>query len=208
MLSSRLVGHDDCDDDTIETQGTSENLDDQHLHEWTSLLGVEDSGVWTNNSDADATGEVSKSNHWAGSEKLVSRSLSLVELSNWSIGILVVLPWLWLGTEENSHNNSVNGDGLAEDNGDQVLWSNPRGLDGGTEDAASWDKDTPIEKVKKKEISLTVQHREYSEQGRYRFHCKPRSLVRCSRRCRPTLGSFWSCRRPWEINKLNYIYLE
>lgn len=48
-----------------------------------------------------------------------------------------------LGGEDDGHDDSVDGDDLAEDDGDQVLGSDPRRLDTGTENRRTGDEYTP-----------------------------------------------------------------
>lgn len=48
------------------------------------------------------------------------------------------------GGEDNGHDDAVDGDDLAEDDGDQVLCSDSRSLDAGAEDGGSGDEDTPV----------------------------------------------------------------
>lgn len=48
------------------------------------------------------------------------------------------------GGEDNGHDDAVDGDDLAEDDGDQVLGSDSRSLDAGAEDGGSGDEDTPV----------------------------------------------------------------
>jgi hypothetical protein len=45
--------------------------------------------------------------------------------------------------EDNAHNDSVDGDDLAEDNGDQILRPDPWCLDTSSEDGCACDKDSP-----------------------------------------------------------------
>lgn len=53
LLSAELgtSEHDDCQDDTEETKGRSENLDDQNLHEEGGVRGVRQSGTSASNTD-------------------------------------------------------------------------------------------------------------------------------------------------------------
>lgn len=48
-----------------------------------------------------------------------------------------------LGGEDDGHDDAVDGDDLTEDDGDQVLGSDSRRLDTGTEDGRARDEDTP-----------------------------------------------------------------
>lgn len=48
------------------------------------------------------------------------------------------------GREDDGHDDTVDGDDFAEDDGDQVLGSDSRRFDTGTEDGRARDEDTPI----------------------------------------------------------------
>ena len=93
-------------------------------------------------SNTDATGKICEANHGTSGKELVSGSLSLVEV--FYVEGLVVGPGSWLGREENSDDNTVDSNGLTEDDGDQVLGGDSWGLDRGSDDARARDEDTTI----------------------------------------------------------------
>jgi hypothetical protein len=51
---------------------------------------------------------------------------------------------LQLRREDNGHDDTVDGDDFAENDGDEVLGSDTRGFDAASEDGCAGDKDSPI----------------------------------------------------------------
>ena len=124
-LSSGIAGNDNGHNHTVKTEGASKNFDDKHLHEGALLLGVDDGSTGSDDADAEAAHQVREAHHEAGGEDHEALPLSIVEQflgSKRSIGgeLLIPLPRLGFSLHEDSNNNSVNGNGLAEDDAIKV----------------------------------------------------------------------------------------
>ena len=60
-----------------------------------------------------------------------------VDIESWRVDIHVILPALWLGLQQNGDDHTVDGNGLAENNRNQVHGSDSGRLDRRGEDGAS-----------------------------------------------------------------------
>ena len=96
-------------------------------------MTVDDCGTRSDNSDANTACQVGEADHDTSREELVALSFGLlVSIPVFvavSISQFVDLPALWLTSQENGNDDSVNGDSFTEDNGDEVLGSNSWSLD-------------------------------------------------------------------------------
>ena len=127
-------GDDDADDDSKETQGRTENLNDQDLDKQLWTHGISERTTAAHDTDAHTAEEVAEADRETSSKEGVS---SVKVLGNG------VDDWLELGGEDDGDNGSVDGDGLTEDDTDQVLGLNSGLLDGSSEQAGSSDPDAP-----------------------------------------------------------------
>ena len=64
-ISSRIGDDDDSDNDAVQADGSGEDLDDQHLHEGTSLVGLGQGGAGSHDTDGDARGQVGEAHDGA-----------------------------------------------------------------------------------------------------------------------------------------------
>ena len=112
--------NDDGDDDSVEAEGATKDLHDQHLHKGSSLGRVGESSASTNNTNAGTAWKVGETSEEPGEEDGESLLLSVVEDSLISIleenVVLIPLPLLWFILEEDWNNNSVDGNSFTEDN--------------------------------------------------------------------------------------------
>ena len=106
---------DDGNDNSEETKGTTEDLDDQHLHERSLVLSIQYSSVGSDGSNASSGSDVRQSHHHASGEDLVALLLSGDEFA-FVLSLVIVSERLSFLAEEDGHNNTVNSAGLAEDN--------------------------------------------------------------------------------------------
>ena len=122
VVSSSLWRYDDGNDDSVETQRTSENFDDEHLHESSLLSSIGEGSRGTNDSDAHAASKVAESSGSSSGENSVSALLCLME--NCLVGVnpevgsleLIPSPVLWFSRQKNGNNNTINSNGLTENN--------------------------------------------------------------------------------------------
>ena len=96
--------NDDGDDDSVEAEGATKDLHDQHLHKGSSLGRVGESGASANDTNTGTACEVCETSEESGEEDGESLLLSIVEISLIFIlegqAILVPLPLLWFILEE------------------------------------------------------------------------------------------------------------
>lgn len=103
-----------------------------------TISGVGQSSTTAVDADSQTTNEIAESNSDSSPEE---SETSIVGVGR--VGISSGSGAFDLGGEDNGHNNSVNGDDFAENNGDQVLGSDARSFDTGAENRGSCDEDTP-----------------------------------------------------------------
>ena len=85
-----LVGHDDANDNAVQSEGTSEDLHDQHAHKRCWGLCVGQRGARSNYSDGDAAEQVGKANDEAGGESHVSGEFgTLIQLGGVDVDVTV-----------------------------------------------------------------------------------------------------------------------
>jgi hypothetical protein len=123
-----LARDEDTNDETEETENGAENLNDKNLDEKSSVGSISQSRAAAIDANADTADEVAHANGDAGPEK---REAGVVGVGRVSVG---PGDGVHLGGEDDGHDDAVDGDDLAENDGEQVLGSNSRGPDAGTQD--------------------------------------------------------------------------
>jgi hypothetical protein len=142
-----LARDEDTNDETEETENGAENLNDKNLDETvlesvscsnqghggqmcaqSSVGSISQSRAAAIDANADTADEVAHANGDAGPEK---REAGVVGVGRVSVG---PGDGVHLGGEDDGHDDAVDGDDLAENDGEQVLGSNSRGPDAGTQD--------------------------------------------------------------------------
>lgn len=78
---SCILDNDDADDDAVESEGAGEDLDDEHFHEGSLLLGLNQGGAGADDADREATSQVSESDDETSSEHRKAFSLCFLEIS-------------------------------------------------------------------------------------------------------------------------------
>ena len=129
MCSVARPGHlgsnDNANNDTVEAEGTGEDFDDEHANESLGGLSVNKGSGGTNHTDGKTADEVGNTDDETASEDNVSTVESVVIRSGVAgvvhVGVRGVAQ---LAVEDNGKDNTVDGDGLAEDDTDQVLADN------------------------------------------------------------------------------------
>ena len=132
-----LVRHHDGHDHSVETESCCENFDDEHFHESSFGLGVHDGSRRADDSCGQPASQVAESRHEASGEKLVALPLGLMEhgisddvdIEAWLLDFHVVLPALGFGLQENGDDHTVDGNGLTENDRNQIDGSDSRSLD-------------------------------------------------------------------------------
>jgi len=132
-----LLGDKEADNEAKETKDRAENLDDEHLDEQRAVSGISKSGATAVDSYSNTTDEVAHPNSDTRPEQ---REASVVRIGGEELGTRNGVD---LGGEDNGHNDTVDGDDFAEDNGDQVLGANTGCLNTSTEDGGTSDEDAP-----------------------------------------------------------------
>lgn len=119
---SSILNNNDADDNTVETKGTSEDFNDEHFHESSSLLRVNKGSSRSNDADGETTSEIGQTDNAASAEHGISFSLGIVEWSERrvfsliSCRQLIPAPVLWPVNHQDTNDYSINSDSLAEDN--------------------------------------------------------------------------------------------
>ena len=106
------------DNDSEQTQSTAEDLNNKHFHERSLLLGIEDSSVGSDGSNADAGSDVGEGNHVSGSKDLVTLLLRVgpaFPVLIGTIGCLVNAKVFRFVRKQDGHNDTVDGASFAED---------------------------------------------------------------------------------------------
>jgi hypothetical protein len=89
--------------------------------------------------DGDTAYQVAHADGDAGPEERVARVVGVSRVRG------LALERVQLGGEDDGHDDAVDRDDLAEDDGDQVLGADARGLDAAAEDGRARDEDAPDE---------------------------------------------------------------
>lgn len=148
--------HEQSDDKSEQTQNGGEDLDGKNLDETRVWLAsdqpvAEDSNLQSRvgsvsqssatsvDAYADTANEVAHANGDSSPEQGVSSEVVGARVKQLGVGELV-----HLGGEDDGHDDAVDGDDFAEDDGDQVLGSYPRCLDTSTDDGHTGGPDSPL----------------------------------------------------------------
>ena len=111
------------------------------MSEWyvqRTISGVSQSSTTTVDADCQTTDKIAESNSDSSPEE---SETSIVCIGR--VGISRRGGSFDLGGENNGHDDSVNGDNFAENNGDQVFGSDTRRFDTGAENRGSRNENTP-----------------------------------------------------------------
>ena len=73
-----FVGHDDADDNSEESEGAAEDLDDEHTYEGGRGLGVGEGSAGADTSDREATAQVAHADDKANAEDAVGGELRVL----------------------------------------------------------------------------------------------------------------------------------
>lgn len=131
-----LRGHVDAHDESEQTDGRAEDLDDQNLDKQCRVGGIGQGRTGTDNTDGDTAKQVDQTDGQASAEHYIT-------------GEPVVVPDVLVSNDrgpgevlqhagqDDGRDETVDGDGFAEDDRDQVLGFDARGLDTSTDDAHS-----------------------------------------------------------------------
>lgn len=103
------------------------------------IRGVRQGRTATVDADRDATNQIAHANRQATPEQrkarvIVRRRVDRLDGDGFE-----------LGGEDDGHDDAVDGHDFAEDDGDEVLCSYPRGFDAAADDGSAGDKDSPVE---------------------------------------------------------------
>lgn len=102
-----------------------------------SISSICQSGTTAVDADADTADQVAHADGDTGPEQSIA---GVVGIAGVEVG---AGHGVHLGGEDDGHDDAVDGDDLAENNGEQVLGSDSRGADTRTENGRSGDEDTP-----------------------------------------------------------------
>mmetsp|Transcript_10947 Transcript_10947/g.18242 ORF Transcript_10947/g.18242 Transcript_10947/m.18242 type:complete len:227 (-) Transcript_10947:36-716(-) len=137
------VALDDANDNAENTQSRSENLYNQNLYEQGGILRISNGTGRTGNADRNSRRDVGKADGKAGRKHAVTGVVIAVPVPVIVkiIGGLVGL--LNLVCQNDGHDDTVNGGGLAKNDTDEILRSDAGCLNGGTDKTASGQPYSP-----------------------------------------------------------------
>lgn len=127
--------HDDADDDAEQSEGRAEDFNDEDLHEQRGVLSIGQGARTARDTDAYTAKEIGQTDSHATPEE-GKRGMEIGVLGSRA-------KVLKLALEDDGNNDTVDGHGLAENDTDQILRSDPGSLDGSTQQAGASDEDTP-----------------------------------------------------------------
>lgn len=135
-----LAGDEQADNETEETQNRAEDLDDQDLDEERRVRSVSQSSTAAVNAHRNTTDQVADTHSQARPEQSEAGVICL------GVVQLLALDAIQLGGEDDGHDDAVDGDDLAEDDGDEVLGSDTGGANTAADDRGSSYEDAPGKK--------------------------------------------------------------
>ena len=138
---SDVLGHENANDNGEDTQRGGEDLNDQNLDEQAAVVGIRNGAGGADNSDGHTAGEVTPADSHTSGEEGVSSGHDLVDVL--AVGAQGVDSGFHLTAEDDGQNDTVDSDGLAENDGDEVLAADLGGADSTTGDGAAAGEDTP-----------------------------------------------------------------
>lgn len=149
-------------DQAEQTDGAAENFHDQNLDEERRVRGIGQSRTRSHNTDGDAAEKIDKTNSHACTEHQVPGHpvLALNAVARFRDSIVEVLKaeirklqchfrvrYLQISRQDNSGDQTVNGDGFAKNYGNQVLGFDAWSLDAASNDADARRVDTPATNI-------------------------------------------------------------
>jgi len=138
-LKVHIRGHDDADYDPKESQRASEDLNDENLDKERRVSGVSQRARASHDADAYSARQVGKSHGQPARERGVSTGHHALRVG----AICVARHVLDFGLEDDRHDDSVDGDRLAEDDGYEILAGDARSGDRPARQRAPRDENTP-----------------------------------------------------------------
>jgi hypothetical protein len=113
-----LVGHDDANDEAVESEGRAEDLNDEHANESAWSLCVGQCSSRADHADTHSASKVGHTDDETSTDHGVARELSLLV----SLAVSVdVCSGGQLTRENNGKDDAIDGDSLAENDADQIL---------------------------------------------------------------------------------------